>query len=340
MRVSWIGRIALVCRRVWSAKLRVAYSAGIAFLLSAVTGAALELYSTDFENFTVGADKWVGTEGWLGNSKGVGVHGIDYEIVPGLGKTAYLGFKQPSSTFVAVMRPINYNPIAASRPIIEFETLMGIQDSSNGYRDSFFFSFYNTNGSFLASIRFSNEPLTFGIWRLDGSSSQHDTGVQFVRNDLHLLYAQIDFSTGRWSADLDGISLFTNSVFNSTGRPLTLGSVSAEWQLSSSTTTNHGDNWMLVADASVRALPKGESPVRIRSVQMNSAGHPSLSWNGEEGFGYRVEYLDAMRSWQTNLPSATYTSTPSAGPITYTDTSDLPGSNRWCWYRLSRWPSP
>jgi len=325
-------------RRWFATAGAVLFPALAALLLSAGRATAIELYYTDFESFTAGDDHWAGTDGWLANSKGVGVHGIDNEIVAGLGKTAFLGFKQPLSTIVTLMRPVNYNPVAAGRPIIEFETLMGIEDSTNGHRDSFFFSFYNTNGNFLASIRFSNEALTYGVWRLDGTN-QYDTGTQFTRNDLHLLYASIDFSTNRWSADLDGIPLFTNAVFNNTGQPLSLYGVSAEWQLASTSVTNHGDNWLLVADWAIRAFPKGESPLLIHSNGVNTAGYPWLSWNGEAAFDYRVEYMTNLQAtWQTNLTASTFTSTPSAGPITYTDPSALPASNRW--YRLVRSPSP
>lgn len=72
---------------------------------------AADIYFTDFEEFNVGPDEWAGTNGWSGNSTGVGVHGIDLDMVPALDKTAFPG------------------------------------------------------GSRLAGIRFSNEPLTFGIWR-------------------------------------------------------------------------------------------------------------------------------------------------------------------------------
>lgn len=305
-----------------------------ALLFAACHASATDLYYTDFESFTNGADKWVGTDGWLGNSKGVGVHGIDNELVPGLGKTAYLGYKQPLSTLVAVLRPVNFTPIASGKPIVEFETLMGIQDSTNGHHDSFFFSFYNTNGNLLASIRFSNDPLTYGVWRLDGTN-QVDTGLDFTVGDLHLLYARVDFSTNRWSADLDGIPLFTNSVFNNTSKPLTLGSVAAEWQLTESSVTNHGDNWLLVADWLVSASPKGESPFLIRSAGVGTNGNPWLSWNGEASFDYNVDYTTNWLTWQTNV--AVYTSTPAAAPITFTDTNAAADPDRL--YRVRRSPS-
>ena len=54
---------------------------GIVACLAAMPLPAELLYSTDFEAFTPGADNWVGTEGWLGNSTGVGAHGIDFSAL-------------------------------------------------------------------------------------------------------------------------------------------------------------------------------------------------------------------------------------------------------------------
>ena len=89
--------VAFARRRFW------------ALLLTALLGLsfparALTLYSTDFEEFPVGSDKWAGTSNWLATSTGVGVHGIDQDLLPGLGRTAYLGYNRPKSTFVTVFR--------------------------------------------------------------------------------------------------------------------------------------------------------------------------------------------------------------------------------------------
>jgi len=216
---------------------------------------ARDLYKTDFENFPAGTDKWVGTDGWLGDSIGTESHGIDQDIIPNgaLGKTAFLGYKKPSVPFVSVYKPIQYTPSAGDLNIIEIETLVGIQDSlvGNDNRDSFFVSVWNKTGNYLAGIRFSNIPESYGLWREDGLRST-DTGVVFVKGELHLLFVRIDLATNTWSAELDGLPLFTNAQFNASGKTIEMGYLAYEWQITSGNTSNYGDNWMLVADAVVR----------------------------------------------------------------------------------------
>jgi hypothetical protein len=216
---------------------------------------ARTLYHTDFENFPVGSDKWVGTDGWIGNSTGTGSHGIDQDIIPGggLGKTGFIGYRQPNQSFVYVANPIKYTPGAGDLDIVEIETLVGIEDSTigNDNRDSFFVSVWDKAGVSLAGIRFSNDNDSYGIWREDGVGSTN-TGVVFVRGELHLLFMRIDLAANTWSAELDGLPLFTDAQFNASGKHVEMGHLAYEWQLTSGNTMEYGDNWMLVADAVVR----------------------------------------------------------------------------------------
>ena len=110
-----------------------------------------DLYKTDFESFMTGPNQWVGTDGWLGNSTTTGSHGIGSGLISGLGKTAYLGLNQPNTNFVTVLRPVNHNPVSEGTAELEFETLMGVEDSTNGRFDDFYFSFYNNAGEFLGA---------------------------------------------------------------------------------------------------------------------------------------------------------------------------------------------
>jgi hypothetical protein len=299
--------------------------------LTAVGAQAHTLYSTDFEEFSGGDDKWVGTNGWLGNSVGVGVHGIDTNLLPGLGKTAFLGSARPKSTFVAVFRPILYDPVTNGTPIVEFETLMGIQDSTNGHRDSFFFTFYNGSGNLLASIRFDNSDLSYGIWRLDGTN-QVDTGVDFIRSELNLLFATVDYSNNVWSADLNGIPLFTGALFNATARPRNLGYIAAEWQLAGSTTNDFGNNWMLVADWAVRTFPISNVPFWVESTGSATDAFPFVKWTGTPGFDYRIEHSQNMTNWQSGLSNSVFTNIQATTPLTFTDES--PATQRY--FRVRR----
>jgi hypothetical protein len=299
--------------------------------LTALPVRAITLYSTEFEEFATGYDKWAGANGWLGTSTGVGAHGIDQDILPGLGKTAFIGFNRPKQTFVSVFRPILYNPVTNGMPVVEFETLMGINDSTNGFRDSFFFTFYNSSGYLLGSVRFDNTDVSFGIWRLDGTN-QYDTGVEFIRSELHLLYTSINFSNNTWSADLDGIPLFTGVQFNATGQARDLGYIAAEWQLTSASTNEYGNNWMLVADWYVSA----DAPVVIDGVSPGSNGFPVLKWAATKGFKYAVEYADEMKLWTSGLPNSVFSNI--AAPTTLTFTESTNASRRA--YRIRRTAAP
>jgi len=298
----------------------------------------LTLYETEFEEFNVGPDQWAGTNGWIGTSPGFGVHGIDQDIVQGLGKTAYLGYNTPASNFVTVVHLVDYDPVSNATPTVEFETLMGIEDSTNGFRDTFFFTFYNRTGNPLASIRFDNTDLNYGIWRFDGTN-QFDTGVEFIRSpQLHILYASIDFSNNTWSADLDAIPLFTGVQFNATGQALDLGFVAAEWQLSSSSPSEHGDNWMLVADWAIRVFPSQvdqESLPPIEGVTIEGGG-PSMTWTGAVGFDYAVEYSDDLADWHADLPDSWFANIWSPTQLTFTATTNVSHRS----YRLHRYLAP
>jgi hypothetical protein len=284
------------------------------------------LYFTDFESFPVGAGEWVGTDGWQGVNSGKAEpegnepQGIDDGVVAGLGKTAYLGFEPPSATFVSVYQNVNHDPVLSGTDKIEFEALVGIEDSKNGRRDSFFCTFYNKSGDFLAAIRFSNELATYGIW-WDNGAGQFDTTIAFIPGESHLLFAEIDLQGNLWRASLDGIPLFTNAIFNATGKTRTLGPVAAEWLLAGSNPEQYGDNWMLVADWSIWAIPFGEYPFGVSSTGWSPLGEPVVSFGGEVGWDYQVEYSDDMMNWHADLPGSFFTGLEVPAPLDFTDTT-------------------
>jgi len=311
--------------------------AGLLFLAGVLS--AGDLYLTDFESFEVGPDQWAGADGWLGTSPGTASHGVSLDLVPGLGKTAYLGLNQPASTFVRVFRPVDHDPFAEGTAEFEFETLIGLQDSTNGRFDDFYFSFYNIAGEFLGGILLSNSPLSFGIWRLDGSGA-HDTGIDFTHGELHLLRARIDPHANTWSADFDALPLFADASFNATGKPLTLGAVAAEWQLNAGLPSGHGDNWLLVADWRITAVPVGEEPFVIDSVSLDPSGQPVLSWTGEPGWDYRVQHSADAVSWHGDLPGSFFTGLGAPVELQFTDPTPRGPTTLSRFYRVLRTVTP
>jgi len=297
------------------------------------------LYFTEFENppFLVGPDRWVGTDGWIGNSTGLGVHGIDDDQFIDADQTAFLGFTQPDTPLVLVAKPLNHDPVAEGTASILIDTLLGIEDSTNGFRDSFWLTVYNISGRLLGALRFSNELATYGIWRYDGVN-EVDTGLAFILGEPHLLLVEIDFQNNRWKADLDGIPLFSNALFTATQHARDLGSLSYEWQLTSNLLTEHGDNWMLIADSSVWAIPPGEEPFIIDSVGPGSGGQPQIEFTGEPGFNYKVQYSGNLINWLNDLPGSSFTGIAAPKQIQFSDpTAGLPERR---WYRVVRSVTP
>jgi hypothetical protein len=307
--------------------------------LAMLPAAAGVLYRTDYETFTTGNDKWVDTDGWIGNNTGLGVHGIDQDVIAGggLGKTAFIGFSQPNTTLVFVAKPIQYSPQAGDLPLVRIETLVGIQDSlAKTTRDSFFVSVYNSSGDYLAGVRFDNRLATYGIWRADGANPDHDTGVNFYRGELHLLNCVINLPANQWSADLDGIPLFDKAPFTATTSTVEFGYLAYEWQLGAATPAGYGDNWMLIADTVVRSAPLGIEPFKVTSLT-HSPTSTTLSWPAQRGFDYQIEYSHDLTDWRSDLSGSAFPAVLADQALTFQDaTSGLPRR----FYRVLRIETP
>lgn len=323
----------------------------LALILCPHFGEARDLYTTDFEEFPVGDNKWANTEGWLSNDTSSGAQGILQDYIPGLpfGKTAFLGFEIPSSSLTTLARTINYDPATEGVFRISFESFLGVQDSTNGQRDQFFISFYDIDGNFLAAIIFDNRGaeglMLRGQGRADGSIQSFDTGVPFIRGDqvfnvvsLQILRVEIDLATNTWSAQLDGLPLFTDSPFTDPSfAPLTLGATAAEWELSSPLTAFAGDNWLFVADWFVRTEPQGTEPFLIDTISRNPGGGTTVSWLGEPGFDYQIFHSGDLETWSEDLPNSTFPGITASGPLSFTDPNPS-GTRRF--YRVERSVSP
>jgi hypothetical protein len=300
--------------------------------------AAIELYYTDFENFPMtGADKWAGVDGWIGNNTGDGVHGIDQDIVQGLGKTGYIGVEAPTTFFTRVHRVIGHDPVATGLPIVQYSAVVGIQDSvTSTYRDHFYLSIYNSAGNLLGALKFDNTDATFGIWRNNGTTTEVDTGAAFINGVLHDLLITIDLENNRWSALLDNAPVFVNADFNQTTAPLNLGLIAAEWlagQITTATNFRTGDNWMLLDFISLSAF--GAPAFTISGMTFTLGGEIDFHWTGQPGFIYQVEYSLDMKSWFGDLPNSEKT----VGGIfeenlEYTDPA--PPVNQPRYYRIER----
>jgi hypothetical protein len=305
---------------------------------------AKDLYHTDFENFTVGDDQLAGTDGWLSDTSnnGLGVHGIDEDIVTGLGKTAFLGpsegTNRPNTSVVSVFRQFGYNPVTANTPVIQLEVLFGIEYSSNLRHDQFLISLFNSAGGTLGSIGFQNRNTgTNSIFRLDNNGATEILDLNYINGELNLLFVEMDYANSTWSASLNGLDLFVGSPFNPGGLALDLGFTAAQWRIPSGFVNLAGDNWMLIADWTVRAIPPGQDPFALSAGGINELNQSFVSWLEEPGFSYKVEYAEGSMVWTNGLPSAQYIGV-SSNQVTYTDLSAGAISNRH--YRVIRSVTP
>lgn len=328
---------------------------------------ATELYTTGFENFTPGADRIAGasaqgipaTDGWTGSHAGQDRSGIMAEAdhaLPGIGNAAYIGGNTApiasGGATLFVRKTLNSQPWAppgSKEEIVTIRTLVGIKDSTGGFRDNFEVVIYNNNalsggsGAFpIAGIQFDNSqlnPATLRPWQniyrysYDTGAAQMryvSTGATFVYDTLQALEIRINYRANRWSATLDSVPLFSDLTFYSGPQSLNLGSVLFRCQVTS--LISPGGNYMLFDDLfiSMESLPAPEPPDIVHSILTGSA----LRWAQEAGYGYELQWSEEMSLWQSvsGSPSASPVSTGYTGSLT--DASSAGVAQRF--YRLLR----
>ena len=315
------------------------------FLIHPVQGEIL--YDTDFDNFPAGANNWSGNDNWISNDTTSGAQTIDGNVLPALLNTATLGFSQPISRFTFVALDLDYDHLATEKPIVEINTLIGIEDSTNDRRDDFYFSIYNADGDRLASIRFDNEsPETtnsqFGIWRVS-DTHQFDTLFDFTLGELFNLVATVDLEENIWSASIDDIPIFENAQFSNTNAPVDFGFLAFEWELASLSPYNYGDNFLLVADLSIQSVDThshsiGDTNGIEVTHQFDSLGGINLNWQTSVGWTDQVEYSNDLVTWFADLPGSTFENLASPTGITFSHAKDPAEAYRF--YRVRRTRTP
>ena len=129
------------------------------------------LYETSFEGeegYSTEADL-IGQNGWIGFAGGDafletsndGSSGLLTDFLEGEGQQAYIGFVKPdqetSVEFLSLLQPLNFEPSEGGGELVRFTVSVGVLDSTNGERDNFRWSIYNTEGFRLFSLDFDNE---------------------------------------------------------------------------------------------------------------------------------------------------------------------------------------
>ena len=275
--------------------LKVVFSLLSVFVALGSLSKGQTLFATEFEELTPAAGF---TTPWQALNTTTASAGIDADLLPALGQTAFLGFGRPSARTSTIFHPIPLE--CAQTQQLTFEALLGVQDSTNDRRDTFRLAFFSAAGQILASIEFRNDDSDFGIYIFDGSTTR-DTGLAFVRNELASIDATISLESNQWQVQLDGVDLVDqNAAF--TTRDLSqssLGFVGAQWVLSAAFPANHGDNFLLLADLTLQAEPSGP-PVATYS-------RDGLQFVEDKGFTYQIQSTPSLETAFSNLPEGTPT---------------------------------
>ncbi len=327
----------------WSYNLRVKNNPvktffTLLFLIHTIQGEIL--YDTDFDTFPAGPNNWSGNDNWISNDTISGAQTIDGNVLPGLLNTATLGFSQPTSQFTFVALDLDYDHIASEKPIVEINTLIGIEDSTNNQWDDFYLTIYNTVGNRLASIRFDNQhpEITnsqFGIWR-ENSTNQFDTLFDFAVGELFNLIATVDLEENTWSASIDSIPIFEDAQFSNSSDPINFGFLAFEWALTALSTSNHGDNFLLVADISIQSV--GDMTKVEVTHQFDSLGGINLNWQTAVGWTDQVEYSTDLITWFDDLPESTFEGPDTPTAINFSHAKDPEEAYRF--YRVNRTRTP
>ncbi|MEM7385644.1 MAG: hypothetical protein AAF514_11930 [Verrucomicrobiota bacterium] len=259
------------------------------------------LFESSFDSFQVGANALIERDEWKGTPAGQGAHGTDPPGSGGIGASGYIGRlrPQPNIGFVSIRKPLNYDPVNGDQQageIIEFFSLVGIADSTNGSRDNFYISIYDTDTRLLGAINFDNTASQFGIYRYDGET-YHPSPVRFVRGQIQELFIRINFTTGRWSAELNNLPIFRDAPLDLTGKERTLGSLAAEWEITSP--DSPGNNWLLFDEWKVVADTPNFKPRVTFSVD-----RLQFEWESEAGYIYDVESSPDLATWASILDAA------------------------------------
>lgn len=266
--------------------------------------ALTNVYSTHFEK-AEGYDaryELAGQKGWVTDSASYGGNGLLTNFLGIAGNQAgYVGLwpLAPATSFFSVWQPLNYAPLSNDLTIVNFSATMLVVDSTNGHRDDFYWSVFNTQNDRLFTLDFYNEDLNI-YYVLDNTNGYVATGVTFTNDTAYTVVITMDFLRNRWSATLNGVSVVSGQPITTTGARLDLGDVDAVWALFNANAP--GDNFMIFDNYLVTA--EADVPVSLSSPGRTSNGQFLLRLAGPSNFRYAIDATTDLRQWtalKTNL---------------------------------------
>lgn len=259
--------------------------------------ALTNIYSTHFEKsegYNI-AYELAGQNGWVTDCASYGGNGL---LTNGIGsatnQSAYVGLwpLNPPTNAFSLWQPLNYLPLTTRLTTVKFSAVMLVVDSTNGKRDDFYWSVFNTNGDRLFTLDFYNQDL--GVYYvLDDTNGFVFTGAAFTNDVVYNLLITMDFARNRWGAMVNGTNLVSGLPMTTRGARLDLGDVDAVWVVAD--VINPGDNFMIFDDYLVTAEP--DTPLRLSSLARSSNGQYLLHLSGPSNYRYAIDATTNLLQW-------------------------------------------
>lgn len=306
----------------------------LALSAPAFSAPATTVYSTTFdtdENYN-DANELIGQNGWIG--EGTGGNGLLNDRFPNEGQQAYVGFYEPlndGELSLSAWHPINYAPLTENKPIVTFTTTMEIVDSTNGKRDDFRWSVYNSSAQRLFTLSFNNHTAEI-CYVLDDGMGFQPTPYSFLRDTIYDLEIVMNFQNNVWSAKLDSTLLLENQPITTAGSTLDLGDVDAVWYYIDPEAT--GDNFMAFDNYTITAGVAPTPAPTVRIVERQQDGSALVRLSGEPDATYIIEVSDELSNW-VELK----TGTSNDGVIEHLDTGAANAPKRFYRGRLAEQPA-
>lgn len=258
------------------------------------------IYATGFEasegfdsEYTIpGQDEWQATDDGDGGS------GLVNDFFEGQGQQAYIGrFSLESDEAVdslSLFRLVNVTHFPVDAPIINFNVMMEIVDSTDNERDVFSWGAYNTNGDGLFCLDFDNQTKVIS-YLLDDGKGAIDTGFDFDYFRIYDLRITMNFRRNLWCATMDETVIVDNQPITTKDAELTLSSIAAVWLIRNP--AKPGDNYMLFDNYSItRAGPPRMTP-RVSIQGILPDGKCVLRVFGELDAAYQIEASSDLNVW-------------------------------------------
>jgi hypothetical protein len=246
------------------------------------------------------------------------------------GQQAYIGFVKPeqetSVEFLSLLQPLGFEPAERGGELVRFTVAMGILDSTNGERDNFRWSIYNTEGFRLFSLDFDNETKAIS-YALDDAEPLQASGFEFDNETFYNLRLDIDFDANKWSAWASDVLLVEGLPVSTQNLKLDLSDIDAVWAIFKPEAP--GDNFMVFDNYRIEIIEEAPSLPTLSPLGHLPNGGFVIRVQGEPNSIYKLESSFDLSEWQVAQNKIDLGAT---GSIDWVD--DSGGSNSRKFYRL------